>query len=322
MTKRVFITGAAGFIGFHTMRALIKMGIEVFGIDNFNSYYSPKLKQHRKKILQNEGAIIKKVDINEKKKLFSLLEDFAPTHLLHFAAQAGVRYSKTHPEAYLKSNIDGFLSILESIRMYPKIKLIYASSSSVYGLNQKIPFSTLDRTDQPANLYAATKKSNELMAHSYHHLFGIHAIGLRFFTVYGPFGRPDMAYYSFVEKIKNNEPIHLYNQGKMQRDFTYITDIVDGICRALDYEKPYEIFNLGNHQPVELLHFVQILENLLGKKAELVFDSNTPGEVPITYADIEKEKKELNFSPKTSLQEGLEKFITWHNDYASCNALS
>lgn len=317
--KRIFLTGAAGFIGFHTTRALLKRGIDVLGVDNFNSYYSPKLKNQRKEILQKEGALIRKIDINERKEFLACLENFAPTHLLHFAAQAGVRYSQSNPEAYLRSNIDGFLSILECIRLYPKIKLIYASSSSVYGLNQKIPFSTEDRTDQPANLYAVTKKSNELMAYSYHHLYGIHAIALRFFTVYGPFGRPDMAYYSFVEKIKNNQPIHLYNQGRMQRDFTYIDDIVNGICASLDYEHPYEIFNLGNNQPVELLHFVQILEELLQKKAKLIFETATPGEVPYTFADIEKEKKSLNFFPKTSLKDGLKQFILWHNDYASCN---
>lgn len=321
MTKRVFLTGAAGFIGFHTTRMLLQKGIPVFGIDNFNSYYSPQLKAERSAILEKEGTPVVNLDINDK-KMRGYLEDFAPTHFLHLAAQAGVRYSKSHPESYLKSNIDGFISVLENIRLYPQIKLIYASSSSVYGLNAKIPFSTEDTTNHPANLYAATKKSNELMAYAYHHLFHIHAIGLRFFTVYGPYGRPDMAYFSFVEKIKNHEPIHLYNEGKMQRDFTYIDDIVDGIYSALDYPKPYEIFNLGNNQPVALLRFIEILESLLEKKAELIFEAYTPGEVPITFADIEKEKKALNFFPKTSLEEGLKKFITWHNSYASCKACS
>ncbi len=241
--KTILLTGAAGFIGFHTALALVKRGDTVIGLDNFNSYYSPKLKKERALQLRAHGIEVVEADINDRATLHGLFEEHPITDTLHLAAQAGVRYARKHPEAYLSSNIDGFLSILETLRLHPTVKLTYASSSSVYGRNEKTPFAVTDRTDQPANLYAATKKANELMAYSYHHLYDIPMTGLRFFTVYGPWGRPDMAYYSFTEKILKGEPIHLFNEGKMRRDFTYIDDVVRGTLAALDYDSGYEIFN-------------------------------------------------------------------------------
>lgn len=317
MTKSnvVFLTGAAGFIGFHTALALKKRGDRVIGLDNFNAYYSPALKRQRAALLQENGIEIIDADINNRERLSALFESYQFTHVLHLAAQAGVRYAREHPEAYLASNIDGFLAILETLRSYPHIKLIYASSSSVYGRNQKIPFSVADPTDQPANLYAATKKANELMAFSYRHLYGIASTGLRYFTVYGPWGRPDMAYYSFTEAILQGKPIHLFNQGKMQRDFTYIDDVVQGTLAALDYEGECEVFNIGNNRPVELLDFVSILEKLLGKQASLVFEKASPGEVETTYADIDESRRLLNFEPQTSLEEGLKHFVDWYSTY-------
>lgn len=312
LNKTVLVTGAAGFIGFHASMALNAMGHRVIGFDNFNTYYSPELKRKRAKLLQAQDIEIIEADINDSKTLKQTLNTHACTHVLHLAAQAGVRYSKTHPEAYLTSNINGFLSVLESLRERPHIRLIYASSSSVYGRNTKIPFSTSDTTDQPANLYAATKKANELMAYSYHHLYRIQSTGLRFFTVYGPWGRPDMAYYAFTQSILEGKSIHLFNQGMMQRDFTYIDDIVQGILAALDYEGEYEVFNLGNNQPVPLLDFVSLLEKLLGKSAIKILDDPSPGEVETTYADITEAKLALGFQPTTSLEAGLGRFIDWY----------
>lgn len=254
-------------------------------------------------------------DLNHSKTLHSVFEKHGFTHVLNLAAQAGVRYARKHPEAYISSNINGFLSLLETLRHYPHVKLIYASSSSVYGLNEKIPFSTQDTTDKPANLYAATKKANELMAYSYYHLYGIQAIGLRYFTVYGPWGRPDMAYFSFTKSILENKPIQLFNGGKMKRDFTYIDDAVEGTLAATDYEGEFDIFNIGNNQPVELMTFLSILENTLGVKAKKEFQGPSLGEVETTYADITSSQKKLNFVPKTNLQEGLNKFVDWYRSF-------
>jgi UDP-glucuronate 4-epimerase len=316
MKKRILVTGAAGFIGFHAIQALNAGGDLVIGIDNYNSYYAPELKRERSALLQKLGINIIEGDINHKSLLQTIVEKNGLTHVLHLAAQAGVRYAKTNPQAYLESNINGFLSLLETLRSYPQIKLVYASSSSVYGKNCKIPFSIEDTTDKPANLYAATKKANELMAYSYHHMYGIKAIGLRFFTVYGPWGRPDMAYYSFTEAILNGNPIQLFNQGNMQRDFTYIDDIVKGIIAAIDFEEEdYALFNLGNHQPIHLLDFVSILENLLGKKAQKIFSPPSEGEVDITFADITSAQKKLGFYPTTSLETGLLNFVSWHREF-------
>lgn len=313
--KVVFLTGAAGFIGFHTALALQQKGARVIGLDNFNAYYSPALKKDRAALLQAKGIEFFEGDINDRERLQSFFQSYPFTHILHLAAQAGVRYARENPEAYLKSNVDGFLSILETLRHFPHVKLTYASSSSVYGRNQKVPFSVTDPTDQPANLYAATKKANEMMAYSYHHLYGIVSTGLRYFTVYGPWGRPDMAYFSFTQAILTGNPIHLFNQGKMQRDFTFIDDVVAGTIAALDYTGTCSVFNIGNNRPVELLEFVAILEKHLNKKATLIFDEASPGEVETTYADIEESKRLLGFHPQTQLEEGLKHFVDWFKAY-------
>lgn len=313
--KNILITGAAGFIGFHLALCLSKRGDKVVGLDNFNDYYSPQLKKDRAHLLSGQGVSVLAGDVCEGNALNHLVQHHQVTHIVHLAAQAGVRYSLINPQAYIKSNLEGFVNVLECCRAYPSIKLVYASSSSVYGLNHKIPFSETDRTDQQASLYGATKKANELFAFTYHHLYGVSAIGLRFFTVYGPWGRPDMAYFSFTEAIMQGRPIDLYNYGKMQRDFTYIDDIVDGIAAAIDLGTGCEVYNLGNHQPVELLRFVEQLEQAIGKKAEKRFLPMQAGDVPSTYADIEKSAKELKFFPKVSLEEGIPYFVHWYKKY-------
>lgn len=312
MKKTLLVTGAAGFIGFHCAQQLLDQGNRVVGIDNFNSYYCPKLKRDRAQVLEKKGLEMVNADINDRAVLKNLFEKHSFTHVLHLAAQAGVRYARKNPEAYLESNINGFLALLETIRYYPHVKLVYASSSSVYGRNTKIPFAVTDPTDQPANLYAATKKANELMAYSYHHLYGINMCGLRFFTVYGPWGRPDMAYFSFTKAILEREPIRLFNQGKMERDFTFIDDIVNGTLAALNDAGSFEIFNLGNNRPTPLLSFLSILEELLGVKAKKILEGPSPGEVEITYADIQESQAKLGYQPKTDLKTGLSKFIDWY----------
>lgn len=316
MSKKILVTGAAGFIGYHLSRKLHERGDIVVGFDNFNDYYSPKLKRDREFQLQSAGIQVIEGDICDIASLNSLIEKHKITHVAHLAAQAGVRYSLINPHAYTKTNIEGFLNILEACRKY-RLPLTYASSSSVYGNNTKTPFSESDRTELQASLYGVTKKSNELMAQSYHHLYQIPVTGLRFFTVYGPWGRPDMAYFSFAEAIANGKPIELFNEGKMIRDFTYIDDIVQGTIAAIDLESPHEIFNLGNNQPVELLEFVKIIENAIGKKAHFKLGPMQPGDVLKTYADIEHSKKSLGFYPKTSLKEGIPRFIAWYKDYAA-----
>lgn len=314
--KTILLTGAAGFIGFHTAQALAKRGDRVVGLDNFNPYYSPALKRERASMLKENGIEVVEADLNDRSVLLELFETYPFTDVLNLAAQAGVRYARENPEAYISSNIEGFLSLLETLRRYPDIKLTYASSSSVYGRNEKIPFSVDDPTDKPANLYAATKKANELMAYTYNHLYGIAMTGLRFFTVYGPWGRPDMAYYSFTEAILSGKPISLFNGGKMHRDFTYIDDVVQGTLAAIDYQGEYELFNLGNNQPVDLLAFVSILEKELGRQAVKIFEGPSPGEVETTYADIASSRKKLGFEPQTSLEAGLARFIAWYREYA------
>ncbi|MCH9610982.1 MAG: UDP-N-acetylglucosamine 4-epimerase [Chlamydiales bacterium] len=315
--KRVLVTGAAGFIGSHTALALKEAGHEVVGLDNFNDYYSVDLKRARAQRLEQNGISVIEGDLCDKGLLEELVSDC--THVLNLAAQAGVRYAKKNPNSYLKSNLEGFLNLLEVLKSRPEIKLVYASSSSVYGCNEKTPFSTEDRTDQPANLYAATKKANELMAYSYHHLFGLTTVGLRYFTVYGPWGRPDMAYFSFTEAILKGEPITLFNRGQMWRDFTYIDDVVTGTIAALDYDQN-SVFNLGNHRCEELAYFVSILEQELGKGADIRLIDEAPGEMIRTWADISDAKKKLGYQPKTSLKEGLAQFIQWHKRYASGSA--
>ncbi len=310
--KKILITGISGFIGFHLARFLKKQNHFVIGIDNFNSYYDPKLKYSRKKILNDENIDVITADINDKKKLKELITKNDITHFIHLAAQAGVRYSITNPEMYLKSNINGFVSVLEVIKNYPKIKFIFASSSSVYGNNTKTPFSINDKTDNQVNLYGATKKANESIAYAYHHLYKISMIGLRFFTVYGPWGRPDMAYFKFTKNILEKKPIDIFNQGQMQRDFTYIDDIIEGISKTLDYKTNYEIFNLGNNNPIKLMEFISIIEKKLQMPAIKNFLINQKGEMLTTYADIEHSKNKLNYSPKTSIYNGMIKFIDWY----------
>jgi len=310
--KRVLVTGAAGFIGFHLCKTLLQKGFHVIGIDNFNHYYDPKLKEDRVKFLDMQ---ILRSDICDREALIKLLKEEKITHIAHLAAQAGVRHSLTHPDDYVASNLNGFVSIMEACRHFPNIKVVFASSSSVYGSNEKIPFQENDKTEQPTNLYGATKKANELIAYSYHHLFNIPIIGLRYFTVYGPWGRPDMAYYSFTRCILEKRSIPIFNNGLMQRDFTYIDDIILGTVSALDYPDKFEIFNLGNNQPIDLMHFISILEKLLGKRAIIDMKPNQKTEVPITFADITKSQKLLNYHPSTKLEEGLMKFLEWFHEY-------
>jgi UDP-glucuronate 4-epimerase len=313
--KRILITGAAGFIGYHLANFLKKEDIFVTGLDNFNDYYPKKLKEDRALALQNLGVSITVGDICDAGRIDELIRKHDITHIVHLAAQAGVRYSLTHPEVYIKANIEGFLQVLEACKRAPSVKLIYASSSSVYGRNKKIPFAVSDPTDLPANMYGVTKKTKELMASTYHHLYNIPVVGLRFFTVYGPWGRPDMAYYSFTKKILKSEPIDLYNFGDMRRDFTYIDDIIDGVVKCLDLPNGCDIFNLGNNKPESLHTLVELIEKETGKKAKINLLPMPEGEIIETYADIEESKKVLGFYPKTSLAEGIGKFVHWYRQY-------
>lgn len=313
--KHVLITGAAGFIGFHLAQFLKARGDYVIGLDNFNDYYDPLLKRARAQKLLNQKVSIIEGDICDGKFLKKTIDEHRITHFAHLAAQAGVRYSLINPLAYVKTNVEGFLHVLEACRQCPGLKLTYASSSSVYGLNKTIPFSTEDRTDHQASLYGASKKTNELLAGTYHHLYQIPVTGLRFFTVYGPWGRPDMAYFQFTKSILKGEPIKIFNHGKMLRDFTYIDDIIHGIAAAIDLEAENEIFNLGNNQPEELLKMIEILEKSLGKKAQKEFLPMQSGDVVETYADIEKSRKALGFDPKIKLEEGIPRFINWFLKY-------
>lgn len=315
MQNKVLVTGAAGFIGFHLANYLKERGDYVVGYDNFNDYYSPQLKEHRANELHNEEIEVVKGDICDSFLLEETIKKHKFTHVVHLAAQAGVRYSLQNPQAYIRSNIEGFINILEACKKFAPLPLIYASSSSVYGLNDKSPFSEMDRTDQPVSVYGATKKTNELLAYSYYHLYRIPVTGLRFFTVYGPWGRPDMAYFSFTKAILEGKPIELFNFGKMKRDFTYIDDIVQGTAAALDLSAPCEIFNLGNHKPVELISFIQSLEHCIGKKAILEPKPMQKGDVLATFADIQHSQEKLGFFPRTTLDNGLPKFVRWYKEY-------
>lgn len=312
--KKIIVTGAAGFIGFHLSRALKARGDQVLGIDNFNAYYDPSLKRKRAALLQEAGVEIIEGDLINPETLNRAIETFSPTHLVHLAAQAGVRYSIDNPRAYVESNVDAFLNVLEACRHHPHIPLTFASSSSVYGTNTKVPFKETDLSDHPASFYGATKKANELMAYSYHHMYGIKATGLRFFTVYGPWGRPDMAYYSFAEAISQDKPIQVYNYGNMERDFTYIDDIVAGIVSAIDLEASWDIFNLGNHTPVKLMTTIECLERLLGKEANKKYIEMQTGDVLTTYADTSHSEEKLGYRPKVSIEAGLAKFVEWFNN--------
>jgi UDP-glucuronate 4-epimerase len=313
--KRILITGAAGFIGFHLAKAVGSRGDFCVGLDHFNNYYDPELKKARAALLKKGGIDVLSLDICEKDAIKLLFLKHGITHVVHLAAQAGVRHSLTNPDDYVASNLQGFVSILEALRYFPSIKLVYASSSSVYGLNKKSPFSVEDATDHPTNLYGATKKANELIAHAYHHLYGLSVTALRYFTAYGPWGRPDMAYYHFTKQIVKGLPIQVFNQGKMKRDFTYIDDIVKGTIAAMDLGAPYEIFNLGNNRPIPLLYLIELIEKGLQKEAIKEFLPMQAGEVTETFADIEKSQKMLNFAPSVPIEEGIVHFLDWFKQY-------
>ena len=313
---KTLVTGAAGFIGFHVARSLLERGQEVIGIDNLNPYYDVSLKRGRLELItSNPLFTFYHADINNLATLETIFADHPIDRICNLAAQAGVRYSIQNPFVYEESNLKGFLNLLELARHYPVRNFVFASSSSVYGNNRKLPFSIEDNVDTPISLYAATKKANELMAHAYSHLFDIPLTGLRYFTVYGPWGRPDMALFLFTEAIINGRPIEIYNFGKMKRDFTYIDDIVDGTIAALDNPFKYEIFNLGNSKTVELMKLIEIIEEELGIVAKKKFLPLQPGDVPETYADIEKTKRLLGFNPKTSIRSGIRRFLSWYRGY-------
>jgi len=307
----IFITGIAGFIGFHLALALSKQGRPVLGCDNFNPYYDVRLKKERARHLASLGIPVIEADIRDGALLKSLLQENRVVSFVHLAAQAGVRHSLTHPQSYVESNLDGFVQVLEAVRAFPGMKLIYASSSSVYGKSSKIPFSENACTMYPSNLYGATKQANESMAYAYHHMFNISVTGLRYFTVYGPWGRPDMAYYAFANAIMQGKPVKVYGDGSMRRDFTYIDDIIAGTVAAIDRGAPCEVFNLGNHQPHTVAELVSNLEGISGKKALIEYLPEPPGEVPATYADISKSQKMLGFYPRTPFVTGLARFFEW-----------
>ena len=335
MSRRVLVTGAAGFIGYHLSERLLKQGDEVVGLDNLNDYYDVKLKEARLERLQKSRAFrFLKTDLGDRTGVEKIWHEVKPEVVVHLAAQAGVRYSLTHPHAYARSNLEGMLDVLEACRAEKTGNLIFASSSSVYGLNQSLPFSERDNVDHPVSLYAATKKANELMAHSYAHLYGIPCTGLRFFTVYGPWGRPDMAYYKFTRAILEGKEIELYGEGKMQRDFTYVDDIVEAVARltskpAVGNPKwdgknpdpatslaPYRIYNIGNNAPVELARFVSAIEAATGKKAKIVKKPVPPGDVLATAARVDDLAAAVDFRPKTSIEDGIQKFVDWYRGYA------
>ena len=327
--KIVLVTGAAGFIGSYLSERLLGTGHSVIGFDNMNDYYDVKLKEARLNLLEKyEKFSFIKGDLADKSAVAELFKKFKPDIVVNLAAQAGVRYSITNPEAYISSNVIGFFNILEACRNYPVEHLVYASSSSVYGTNKKVPYSTEDKVDNPVSLYAATKKSNELMAHAYSKLYKIPATGLRFFTVYGPMGRPDMAYFSFTNKIINGEKIQIFNHGDMKRDFTYIDDIVTGIVNVMQNPPAenedgarYKVYNIGNNKPEDLLYFVETLEKCLiregitDKPSEKEFLPMQQGDVYQTYADVDELIKDFNFKPNTSLEEGLSRFAKWYKEF-------
>ncbi len=329
---KILITGAAGFIGFHTAERLLSEGHEIEGVDNVNDYYDVGLKLARLERLQRrEGFRFHRMDVADTEAVQGLFAGQRFDRVIHLAAQAGVRYSIENPQAYVKSNLAGFVNIAEGCARAGCGHLVFASSSSVYGANRKAPFSTSDSVDHPVSLYAATKKANELMAHSYSHIYGLPVTGLRFFTVYGPWGRPDMAYFKFAEAIDAGRPIPVYNHGDMSRDFTYIDDIVEGIVRVLrnppertvESEMPeeslsqarYRVYNIGNHQPVALLKFIEVLERCMGRKAVKQLLPMQAGDVPCTYADISELRRDTGFEPATTIEEGLGRFVEWYQSY-------
>jgi UDP-glucuronate 4-epimerase len=331
---KILVTGAAGFIGMHTARRLLQRGDEVVGIDNLNDYYDVRLKHARlEQLKSHEKFTFIKMDIADREAMEQLFADQKFPRVAHLAAQAGVRYSLKNPHAYIQSNVVGFMNILEGCRHSKVAHLVYASSSSVYGANAKVPFSEHDNVDHPVSLYAATKKSNELMAHTYSHLYRLPTTGLRFFTVYGPWGRPDMAAMLFTKAILEGAPIDVYNHGDMQRDFTYIDDIVEGVVRVLDKipapeasfdpmkpdpaisNAPYRLYNIGNHQPVGLVAFIETLERTLGKKAITNLLPIQAGDVPTTFADTHRLQALIDFAPHTPLAEGMARFVEWYREH-------
>ena len=331
---RVLLTGAAGFIGFHVGMALAKRGDTVIGIDNLNDYYDVRLKEARRDIFAREkNTKFIKADLADRTAIEKIFADEKPHRVIHLAAQAGVRYGFVNPHAYINANIVGFLHVLEGCRQHDVGHLVYASTSSVYGANTELPFSVTQNVDHPLSLYAATKKSNELMAHSYAHLYGLPVTGLRFFTVYGPWGRPDMSLFLFTKKILADESIDVFNNGDHARDFTYIDDIVEGVVRSLDKvatpdldwdsfnpnpstsSAPYRLYNIGNHHPVKLMHFIECIEKSLGKTAKKNFLPLQPGDVARTYADIDGLACDIGFRPETPIEEGISRFVAWYRSY-------
>jgi UDP-glucuronate 4-epimerase len=324
-SKTYLVTGAAGFIGYHLSKSILEQGGSVAGYDNMNDYYDPALKQARVDILeQHTGFKFYKADLVDKQSLEAVFSSDKPQIVVNLAAQAGVRYSIENPDAYIQANLIGFANILEMCRHHKVEHLLYASSSSVYGSNKKLPFSTEDRVDNPISLYAATKKSNELLAHTYSHLFNLPTTGLRFFTVYGPYGRPDMAAFLFLKAIIKGEPIKVYNYGNMRRDFTYVDDIINGILLTIQRSAalhpteggaPYHVYNIGNNRPEKLMDFIGYLEKYAGKKAEVQMLPLQPGDVMETYADIDDLARDTGFAPKTALSQGLKNFVEWYLNF-------
>ncbi|HSR67788.1 MAG TPA: NAD-dependent epimerase [Acidobacteriota bacterium] len=333
--KRILVTGAAGFIGFHLTRRLLRSGEAVEGLDHFSPYYDPELKEARlERLLQERpGFVCRRIDLADRRAAAEVFEDGCYSHVVHLAAQPGVRYSLQEPHAYLESNITGFLNVLEGCRRIQPRHLVYASSSSVYGANRKLPLAESDRVDHPLSLYGATKKSNEMMAHCYAHLYRIPVTGLRLFTVYGPWGRPDMAFFKFVRAILKGEEIEVYNQGKMERDFTYVDDIVEGMVRVLQRparphpqwdaenplpdvsDAPFRTYNIGCGRALPLLDFIAAIEDALGKKARIRYLPMQPGDVLSTAADVSKLEKDFGYRPDTRVRQGIEKFVQWYRRF-------
>lgn len=331
---RILVTGAAGFIGFHVSQRLLARGDTIIGLDNVNDYYDVRLKEDRLALLKEQTQFsFHRLDLSDRTGIEEIFAQETPERVIHLAAQAGVRYSLTNPHTYIDSNLVGFLHILEGCRHAQVQHLVYASSSSVYGANTKMPFSVHDNVDHPVSLYAASKKANELMAHTYSHLYNLPTTGLRFFTVYGPWGRPDMALFLFTKAILEGRPIDVFNYGKMRRDFTYIDDIAEGVIRVTDHlpqpnpdwsgmhpdpgtsKAPYKLYNIGNNKPVELLHFIEVLEHHLGKKAEKNFLPLQLGDVPETCADVEDLMRDVGFRPDTPVTTGIARFVDWYRSY-------
>ena len=336
---KIMVTGAAGFIGSHLSARLLDRGDEVIGVDDVNDYYEVTLKEDRLRRLEGRGGFtFHRLDIADTDGMRKLFEQAGVSVVVNLAAQAGVRYSLQNPYAYISSNLLGFTNVLEGCRHNGIEHLVYASSSSVYGANTKMPFSVHDNVDHPVSLYAASKKANELMAHTYSHLFRLRVTGLRFFTVYGPWGRPDMALFLFTRAILEGRPIDVFNEGKMRRDFTYVDDIVEGLVRVIDHPAqsnpdwrsdapdpgtslaPYRIYNIGNHQPVELMRFIEVLESVIGKKATLNLMPLQPGDVPATYADVDDLTRDVGFAPATPIEVGIAKFYEWYREYYGVKA--